>query len=105
MHLAKYHLKILLACLYLAGRICLTSTYTFGQEDRRFIILVNLSQFVYSPAKFVIQSEKQAPAILRKTNSDKPFSFSEKGRYFLNKEQLIASFSYSGAYIDPPKLV
>jgi hypothetical protein len=98
--------KIFFAVVYLFGRTCLVSTYSFGQEDRRFINLVNLPQFVYSPAKNAIQNEKQTPACIRKITFQKASLFSkEDKKYFFSKNEFITFYTYSGNYIDPPPLL
>jgi hypothetical protein len=98
--------KIVFAVVYLLGRTCLVSTYSFGQEDRRFINIVNLPQFVYSPAKCAIQNEKQTPACIRKITFQNASLFSkENKKCFFCKKEFITFYIYSGNYIDPPPLL
>ena len=92
--------------LYLIGRICLTASLNSKYEYKRFVNLINLPQFIYTPAKIAIQREKVSDAIIRKKYFQKTYlNPVNKEKYFLCAKQFITLNSYSGNYIDPPRLL
>lgn len=97
---------VFIAFIYITGRICLAATYSFDQESKRCINIVNLPQFVYSTAKTAIQNEKLTPAVIRRIDfKDTSLFFENDKRFFLSGERFISLNAFTGNYIDPPPIL
>ena len=102
----KSYSYVFICFLYLAGRICLTATYSFSNEDKKFIFLVNLLNFNNALSRAAIQNERLTPSDIRHKKNSALFVsgyFSNAGDFFA-APVVFRSFPYSGQFIDPPKL-
>jgi|ERR1041384_1914973 hypothetical protein len=102
----KDYAKIIFAVLYLSGRICLMSCFSFSNEDKKFINLINLPQYSYTPAKTAIQNERLTPSVIRNKKDIQIFypRFSPEKNSSISSPFFIRSIPYFGQFIDPPKL-